>query len=78
MTLILQMPGEGCFQMPPTRQTNQVLMINCKLSVVNANQRTAEKVVKETPLPHEKVVPLTPQLPLEEVMVKLDVVPEIV
>jgi hypothetical protein len=29
-----------------------------------------------TPLPHEKVVPLTPQLPLEEVMVKLEVVPE--
>ena len=41
-------------------------------------KRTAEKVVKETPLPHEKVVPLTPQLPLEDVMVKLDVVPEIV
>jgi len=39
---------------------------------------TAEKVVWETPLPHEKVEPLTPQLPFEEVMVKLEAVPEMV
>jgi len=49
----------------------------------DANRRllpevTAEKVVNETPLPHAKVPPLTPQFPLEEVMVKLEAVPEIV
>lgn len=64
--------------MPPTRQTNQVLIIYRNLNAVNADRRTAEKDVAVTPLPHEKVVPLTPQLPLEDVMVKLDVVPEIV
>lgn len=64
--------------MPPTRQTNQVLIIYRNLNAVNADRRTAEKDAAVTPLPHEKVVPLTPQLPLEDVMVKLDVVPEIV
>lgn len=39
--------------------------------------RTAENVV-DTPLPHEKVPLLTPQLPLEEVRVKLEVLPDIV
>jgi len=39
-------------------------------------QRTAEKPVRETPLPHANDPPLTPQLPLDEVMVKLEVVPE--
>jgi len=37
---------------------------------------TAEKLVSETPLPHANVPPLTPQLPFEEVMVKLEVDPE--
>lgn len=39
-------------------------------------RRTAEKLVRETPLPHANDPPLTPQLPLDEVMVKLLVVPE--
>lgn len=38
----------------------------------------AEKEVNETPLPQEKVPPETPQFPLEEVMVKLELVPEMV
>lgn len=38
---------------------------------------TAEKV-DETPLPQLNAPPLTPQLPLEEVIVKLEAVPEIV
>jgi len=37
---------------------------------------TAVKVVRETPLPHVNSPPLTPQLPFEEVMVKLSVVPD--
>lgn len=39
---------------------------------------TAEKEVNETPLPQEKVPAETPQFPLEEVMVKLELVPEMV
>jgi len=39
-------------------------------------QLTAEKLVRETPLPQENDPPLTPQLPLDEVKVKLEVVPE--
>ena len=39
---------------------------------------TAEKLVRETPLPQASLPPLTPQLPFEEVMVKLLLVPEIV
>jgi len=39
-------------------------------------EATAENDVSDTPLPHANVPPLTPQLPLDEVMVKLDVVPE--
>jgi len=38
---------------------------------------TAENV-DETPLPQLNAPPLTPQLPLEEVIVKLEAVPEIV
>jgi len=37
---------------------------------------TAENVVEETPLPHVKTPPLTPQLPLEDDIVKLEVVPD--
>lgn len=37
---------------------------------------TAEKVVRATLFPHANVPLLTPQLPLDEVMVKLEVVPE--
>jgi hypothetical protein len=36
---------------------------------------TAEKAVWETPLPQEKVPPETPQLPLDDVRVKLELVP---
>lgn len=39
---------------------------------------TAEKDVSATPLPHVNVPPLTPQLPFEEVMVKLVAVPVMV
>lgn len=39
-------------------------------------QLTVENEVKDTPLPHVKAPPLTPQLPLEDVMVKLLPVPE--
>jgi len=37
---------------------------------------TAEKVVDDTPLPHWNLPPLTPQLPLDDVMVKLLADPE--
>jgi hypothetical protein len=41
-------------------------------------RHTAEKDVSVTPLPHVNVPPLTPQLPFEEVMVKLVAVPVMV
>jgi hypothetical protein len=37
-----------------------------------------EKAVYETPLPHANVSSLIPQLPFDEVMVKLEPIPEIV
>jgi hypothetical protein len=40
--------------------------------------RTAEKDVSDTPLPHTNVPPPTLQLPLDEIIVKLSIVPEIV
>lgn len=39
---------------------------------------TAEKDVNATPLPHENDPLLTPQFPFEEVIVKLELDPEIV
>jgi len=39
---------------------------------------TVEKAVYETPLPHANVSSLIPQLPFDEVMVKLEPIPEIV
>lgn len=36
---------------------------------------TAEKEVDATPVPQEKLPPETPQLPFEEVRVKLELVP---
>jgi hypothetical protein len=50
--------------------SHQSKSINVKLAL------TAEKVVDDTPLPHSNIPPLTPQLPLDDVTVKLLADPE--
>lgn len=48
------------------------------LDITVYGKLTAEKDVNATPLPHENDPLLTPQFPFEEVIVKLELDPEIV